>query len=140
MPYYIYTCKDGHKSEYFSSMDKYKRFRKCKCPDCGKRAEHTIIATTQNFRHSAGTWPMHSEAIAIHPSQIREQQDALAKHGVTCDFDSEGRAILTSRHHRKEVAEAMGLFDRNGGYGDPQRLNRSENNDNDSGNSDNFGI
>lgn len=133
MPYYIYTCKAGHESEYFSSMDKYKKFRPCKCPGCKKRAEHSIAATTKNFKHSAGTWPMHSEAMAVHPSQIRDQQKVLAKSGVKCDFDREGRPILTSQHHRKQVAEAMGLYDRNGGYGDPRRLNRSiENDDSDS--------
>jgi hypothetical protein len=130
MPYYIYTCKAGHESEYFSSLDRYKRFRKCKCPECGKRAEHTIAATTKNFKHSAGTWPMHSEAMAVLPSQVREQQAVLARSGIQCDFDGEGRPILTSRQHRKQVAEAMGLYDRNGGYGDPQRLNRSNENDN----------
>lgn len=139
MPFYIYTCKKGHQSEYFSSLDKYKKFRKCKCPECGRRAEHTIAATTKNHRHSAGTWPMHSDAMSVHPTQIREQQVALAKKGVSCEFDQDGRAILTSRQHRKEVAEAMGMFDRNGGYGDPQRLNRSKDND-DSGNFDNLGI
>ena len=36
----------------------------------------------------------------------------------------DGRAIFNSRAHRKRYCESIGMFDRNGGYGDPQRRGR----------------
>ena len=67
------------------------------------------------------TWPLHSDAMAVHPSQIPEAMAAAKKHGVPTDFDSAGRAILTGQRHRKEYAEKVrGVFDMDGGYGDPQ--------------------
>jgi len=41
--------------------------------------------------------------------------------GVPTDYTRDGCPIFTSRAHRKRYCEAHGYFDRNGGYGDPQK-------------------
>jgi hypothetical protein len=66
-------------------------------------------------------WPIHSDAMGINPSQVAEAQAVLAAHGVSTEYDNQGRPVLTDARHRRRHAEALGFFDRNGGYGDPQR-------------------
>jgi len=66
-------------------------------------------------------WPMASDAMGVHPDQIAEVMEYDRKHGVPTEYTADGRPILTSREHRKRYAEAHRFFDRNGGYGDPQR-------------------
>jgi hypothetical protein len=63
-------------------------------------------------------WPLHSDALGVHPSQIPAAQREAARHGVRLDFDGEGRAILESRGHRNRVMRATGHHDLDAGYGD----------------------
>lgn len=65
--------------------------------------------------------PIASEAIACHPDQIPEMRASLEAAGVKAEIDSHGRVIMTSRAHKREICKAMGMFDRDGGYGDAQR-------------------
>ena len=64
---------------------------------------------------------MVSEALGVTKRQIPAALELAAKKGVTVRFDSEGRAIFNSAKERKQYAEAHGFYDRDGGYGDPQR-------------------
>lgn len=68
-----------------------------------------------------GTWPMHSDAAGVNPNQREEAYRESVASGVPTHFDSSGCAIFTSQGHRRKYCEAHGLYDRNGGYGDPQR-------------------
>lgn len=70
-------------------------------------------------RKSSG-WPQHSIALAVHPKQIAKATAHSHKIGVPVTFDGQGNCILENRSHRKRYCEAIGAFDRNGGYGDPQ--------------------
>jgi hypothetical protein len=72
-------------------------------------------------RRSGATWPMESDALGVHPDQVAEARKESERLGVPTNFTSDGKAILESRAHRKAFAEALGFYDRNGGYGDPQR-------------------
>jgi hypothetical protein len=65
-----------------------------------------------------------SDAAGVAPSQVKEATDHSRKIGIPTEFTPDGQAIFTSRSHRKRYLEAVGLFDRNGGYGDPQRQKR----------------
>ena len=87
----------------------------------GRKARRDFMAEHTSTRPSVGIWPMYSEAAGVHPSQIAETRETAAKRGVPTDFTSDGRVIFTSRKHRKEFCEKFGMYDRNGGYGDPQR-------------------
>lgn len=63
-------------------------------------------------------WPIHSDALAVHPLDIAEAQaDAKAK-GVPTQFTADGRVVLTDRAHRKRYLKAYGFRDNQGGYGD----------------------
>lgn len=71
--------------------------------------------------HAPANWPMTSVAMGVSPRQIAKARAAAAQAGVPTDFNADGDAIFTSAAHRKQYCEAMGFYDRNGGYGDPQR-------------------
>jgi hypothetical protein len=82
------------------------------------------IGKVTHRKHSRAKWPIHSEAMAVDPEDIPTARKILAEHGISTEYDRAGRPILTSMAHRKAHAEAMGFYDRNGGYGDPQPFNR----------------
>ena len=95
-------------------------------PDrAGKILYRHIIAVEGGGRNrrekTIAKWPIHSEACAVHPSQRQELMDFLASKGVPTEVDEHGCPVYTSAKHRKKACEARGFFDRNGGYGDPQR-------------------
>jgi hypothetical protein len=64
-------------------------------------------------------WPMESEALAIHPSQIKEATERNKRNGITgVSYAPDGTAILADRGARRDLMRLEGLHDRNGGYGD----------------------
>ena len=85
----------------------------------------TLVGTdySESIRIGGTSWanPVHSEALAVHPSLIEEAaKDAQAK-GVPTEFDSSGRPIFRDRAHRKAYCEQYAYFDRSAGYADAQR-------------------
>lgn len=66
-------------------------------------------------------WPLVSEAMACHPSQIPQCMEFDHKMGISANYTKDGRPIFRDRAHRKRYCEAYGFFDKNGGYGDPQK-------------------
>lgn len=75
---------------------------------------------TKVMKVSTALWPLHSEAAAVNPEHVgRAMEDAREK-GVPTEFDAIGCPIFTGPGHRKAYLERVaGLYDRNGGYGDP---------------------
>lgn len=63
---------------------------------------------------SPSGWPLHSEALAVHPSQIQEAIALAKSRGVPTDFDSGGRPIFVSSRHFREYAKRNGF--RHKGY------------------------
>jgi hypothetical protein len=91
----------------------------------GRFAIRSIVAEQAGAKAPVGDlWPLHSDALGVAPSQREEAIAEAARVGIPTDYDHEGRAVLRSPKHRKELAEALGYYDRNGGYGDPQRGER----------------
>lgn len=93
----------------------------------GKDLQRDVTAELDRDGKSAGIsqprkgipkWPIYSDAAGINPEQAKQAHDHLAMHGVKTDYTSTGEAIFRSRGHRKAHLKAMGLVDRNGGYGD----------------------
>ena len=64
-------------------------------------------------------WPIHSDALGCHESQIDQARTEAAARGVPTDFDSQGRAILRTPRHRRAYARLYGFHDKDGGYSDP---------------------
>ena len=70
--------------------------------------------------HHAAGWPMVSDSMMIVTDRQKREIVANARaKGVRLELDSEGRPILESRGHRKEVARFFGMSDWDAGYGDP---------------------
>ncbi|OHB56127.1 MAG: hypothetical protein A2Y07_01250 [Planctomycetes bacterium GWF2_50_10] len=92
-------------------------------PD-GGYGKRDFKAEHGGFVNTPGAWPMYSDAAGVGEHQIPEAVEHARAIGIPTDFTSDGQAIFTSRAHRKRYCEAIGLFDRSGGYSDPQRCHR----------------
>lgn len=66
-------------------------------------------------------WPQFSDAAGVGAHQVGEAYKKSLELGVPTEFTKDGRAIFTSREHRKRYCAAFGLYDRNAGYGDQAR-------------------
>ena len=87
----------------------------------GTKLKRSIGFEHRGYVDKPGAWPMKSEAAGCHPTQIEEFRKLTASRGVPVDYTPDGRAIFTSRAHRRDACQALGLFDRSAGYGDAQR-------------------
>jgi hypothetical protein len=66
-------------------------------------------------------WPIYSDRAGVNPHQISEAEATMRGLGVNTKYEKQtGRAIFRNAKHRKEHCEAVGIYDRNGGYSDPQ--------------------
>lgn len=114
MAHYKHICeKCNVEFDEFYPMDEAPK--RMPCPDCGAMCKARIRAQVETTRG----WPMYSDALTVHPSQIEAQQAALARQGVTVEFRDDGAPKLESRAHRARVLRAMGYADANPGYSDP---------------------
>jgi hypothetical protein len=91
--------------------------------DDGDEAMRDFEAEHGGFRHSPGLWEggIDCDACGIDPSQIPEAMDHARRNGFRPDqvnFDSDGRCHMDSRKTRKAYLKTIGMYDRNGGYGD----------------------
>lgn len=53
--------------------------------------------------------PLHSEALAVHPTQIQEATEDAKRKGVPVEFDTEGRPVFTSSRQFREYAKKYGF-------------------------------
>lgn len=97
------------------------------CEKCGGRIHGHACKLCEMFEtgstplgHTAGSWPIRSDALGCHPSQIAEIMERNKKAGVTgVSYDpADGTAIIDSRQERKKLIAAEGYHDKDGGYGD----------------------
>jgi hypothetical protein len=68
-----------------------------------------------------GKWPQVSMAMAnpnMTEKELRAEQQFLDRSGVPTEYTKHNEPILTSREHRKRYMKAMGMHDRDAGYGD----------------------
>ena len=65
-----------------------------------------------------GAWPIISDALAVHPSQVQQARERNKRHGVPVWYMLDGRAILPDRAARKKLLKLEGFHDNSGGYGD----------------------
>jgi hypothetical protein len=69
-------------------------------------------------------WPMVSMNAGVNPEQIPELREHWQQHGVVgCDVLPNGDVVWESRAARRKDCESRGLYDRDGGYSDPQPNN-----------------
>jgi len=59
------------------------------------------------------TYPHTSVAAGVHPRQAEEAREHAKKHGVPTDFTADGKAVFTSREHRRNYLRLMNMRDNN---------------------------
>lgn len=65
-------------------------------------------------------FPQISSAAGVNPNQIKEHMDHLRSKGCgQVNHTSDGDIIFESKGQRRQVLQALGMYDRNGGYSDP---------------------
>ena len=69
----------------------------------------------------SGTWPMKSDALAVHPLDAKNAEKDARARGVPTEFTKGGEPVFTGKQHRKEYCEKYRVYDKNGGFSDPQR-------------------
>jgi len=69
------------------------------------------------FGNSATGWPIRSEAMACHTSQIPDMMARNKKHGLSIPYDRLGRPILNDAGQRKALMKVEGVKDLNSYYG-----------------------
>lgn len=74
--------------------------------------------------NTPSAWPMRSDALAIHPSQIPAVMERNKRHGVGgVDYDpKDGTAIIADRGARRKLMEVDGVHDNEGGFGDDHAI------------------
>ena len=129
MPIYAFYCDAcGARFEDQRSMDS-PDLGKARCFNCGKVARRDYHAEQAGMDNTC--WEpqkyIHSQAMAVHPSQIPEARAFNKSMGVpTTDYDRTGAPVFTSRRHQKLYGEAWGAGKLDAGYGDPTPVNSRE--------------
>jgi hypothetical protein len=121
MPTYVYVKPNGELIELFMSV---KAMRKLQDKDGWIRLEDGTTAqrTFQGMLPGvSSTYPKKSDAMGVHPSQVKEARAADERLGVPIQYEKTGEAVYESATQRKKHCEAHGFYDRNGGYSDPQK-------------------
>lgn len=63
-------------------------------------------------------WPMKSDALAIHPSQIKAVMEHDRKHGIATEYDpKDGRCIIKDQGQYRDLLKLRKMHQNNGGYG-----------------------
>jgi len=114
MPTYCYTNGDRTIEEHYPMGEAPRKIRR------GGRTYHRDFRAEQVGTRPPGNWPMESDALGVNPEQIAEAEAHSREIGIPTRFTKEGCAVFESPQHRKRYAEALGYFDRNGGFSDPQ--------------------
>ena len=107
MPMYCFSSPDGVTIE--------RHFHHDDIPEVvmeGKvKYARNVVAEHGGFEASHAGWPIKSDAAGIHPSQETEMREYLRKRGADCEFTRDGRAVFTSRAHRRQVLKVMNYID-----------------------------
>lgn len=119
MPLYCYVCeKCQFTDDRFAAMKDSGQF--VPCPNCNGAMQRDYETEQGGRRSIQAGWPMMSEACAVDPDQIPEATATMKALGVPTEFSREGCPIFRDRSHRKKFLESQGMFDKDGGYSDPQ--------------------
>ena len=122
MPTYGYVTENGEVVDIMMSVTEMQR-RQNKdgwiVLDDGRKARRSYKG---RLPVTPSTYPKRSDAMGVHPSQVKEARAADERLGVPIQYDKKtGEAVYESKSQRKKHCEAHGFFDRNGGHSDPQR-------------------
>lgn len=129
MPTYEFKTDDGEIVELFMPFSEHDR----RVKDGVIKLDDGRMAKTYFNPHSGistvpANYPMVSYAAGVNPNQIKEHMAHLRKAGCgEVEHTKGGDIVFQDARQRKKVCETLGLFDRNGGYGDPSAKHRTAN-------------
>lgn len=80
----------------------------------GKTLRRDIVSehSTKGLPASKG-WPMECDALAVHPSQVKDQMAHDRKMGVNVGYSPEGSVIFENKAQKDKYLKAHGFHDRN---------------------------
>jgi len=92
----------------------------CPISDCQTTIvfERDFSATATGLAGVGSGWPLVSDAMKVHPLDVKAHAEQCQKAGIPTDFTEHGQPILRDRGHRRDYMKAFGLYDFQGGYGD----------------------
>jgi hypothetical protein len=109
----------GDKAKYFLVDGILKREVSKEEFDAAQEAERPKAPDGTFGDSLRGFKPLASNALAVHPKQVKEARELAASRGVPTEFTVGGQPVFTSRQHRKDYMQRVrGSFDQDGGYGD----------------------
>lgn len=109
MPSYVYYCPDCNNQELVvKPMADAARAENC--PVCGVEMTKDVAANMPRVHADSYRRPIHSDALAIHPSQVEEHQRLYPD----VPLDSECRPILSNYKQHEKYMEGRGVYKRPG--------------------------
>lgn len=78
-----------------------------------------LAAGDEVLTQSTSAWAdFTSEALAVHPTQVKEANERSKRHGLGVVYDKQGFARIPDRAARRRLMRLEGVHDNHGGYGD----------------------
>ena len=105
MPLYTYYCKRcDHEVSIHKPVARRKEWEYC--PACGDVIRRDPVADARARTGGISKdWKLHSDAAAVHPSQIEEMRREHPDH----HFDSDGRMVFRSLRHQRRCLKDIGM-------------------------------
>jgi hypothetical protein len=67
--------------------------------------------------HHPKGWPMHSEALAVHPDQVDEANARARRHGIACRYErGTGVCEIDSEADKSKLVRLEGFVNKQAGY------------------------
>lgn len=57
--------------------------------------------------------PVESDALSVHPSQVKEAMERDRAHGVPTEYTPDGRPIIRSYAHKRALMRSLGVHENN---------------------------
>lgn len=111
MPLYTYTADDGDFILIESKVHAQRPEKIRRRARNGRRKTFTrnVAADHANFDHTYGRgWPRFSDAMGVHPSQVKEAEAADKKLGVPANYAPDGRIEFRNKGHQERWLRAHG--------------------------------
>lgn len=128
MPTYEFIAEDGEVVDVFMSFAEHDRRVKNDTLRLDGRTLRKNWSAKSCISTVPGNYPMVCTAAGVHPGQVKEHMEHLRAKGCgTVQHTKDGDIVFESKGQRKKVLEALGMFDRNGGFSDPSPTHRTGN-------------
>lgn len=118
----VFHPSNPAKNEYF--VDGVPVSEKVYRRESRKHAKKQTHGVPMLAGNTSSAWPLKSDALAVHPTQIAAAMERNKKHGVTgVTYDpKDGRAIFADRGARRALMRLENVHDKSGGYGDDHHI------------------